>query len=198
MVADISFYQAQRVERQWLKGGGSVSEAQLAQVGEELDQALALAGPHPDYLQAKARLVSWQILSGYISAESIDAGMTTARENLAMRPYWPNGWAEFALLKVLSGQVDSEFWQAFNHAQQLGPWEASVFTNLLNAGLGAWPALSWQQRTDVMGLLARAIHFDNNTARAAMAVVDAHGMNYAVCLVMKDSLPAVLVRTCRQ
>ena len=80
---------------------------------------------------------------------------TRLREAIRQRPTSPFLWANLALAKLYLDQVDSEFFLALRHADDLGPWEPATQQGVLFAGLAAWDKLSADQRQSMERVVQR-------------------------------------------
>ena len=89
------------------------------------------------------------------------------RQALALRPAWPDAWADVALLKVTQEDIDAEFALALERALALGPWQASVQASIAGGGLAVWDQLPATLQTDVEHTVARGLA---NGSRLMLAV----------------------------
>jgi len=197
MMANIFFHQAERVERQWQRGG-PVTQARLQSAQSWLARGLFYSPGQPDYSQLQGRLYSWAFIGGLPIDEAGQAlALQGYRDSLAARPYWPYAWAQLALLKAQLQQFDEEFDHAFSRAQAYGYWEPKVIENLLNASLLHWSQLSWPQRKQASDLFARSVSFSPVMWRA-MNIAEVSGMRRALCFSLdKSKLHKGIVKRCR-
>ena len=89
------------------------------------------------------------------------------RRSLALRPAWPDAWANVALLKVTQQDIDAEFAFALQRALALGPWETRVQASLAGGGLAVWDKLPATLQTEVEHSVARGL---SNHSRLMLAV----------------------------
>ena len=89
------------------------------------------------------------------------------RQSLALRPAWPDAWADVALLKVTQQNIDAEFAFALQRALALGPWETRVQASIAGGGLAVWDKLPATLQTDVEHSVARGL---SNHSRLMLAV----------------------------
>jgi len=78
---------------------------------------------------------------------------TRLRHALRERPTSPFLWANLALAKLYLDEVDDEFFNAFRHADEFGPWEPAIQQMTVFAGLAVWGQLNPELRQ----VLARTI-----------------------------------------
>ena len=89
------------------------------------------------------------------------------RQSLALRPAWPDAWADVALLKVTQENIDAEFAFALQRALALGPWETRVQASIAGGALSVWDKLPMTIQTDVERAVARGL---SNGSRLMLAV----------------------------
>ncbi|GAB3108694.1 hypothetical protein G8770_23475 [Aestuariicella hydrocarbonica] len=187
MWGDLNGYQAKRLELRWGRLDAPLTLAQWHSARSYLETALAFSPGHPDYLQSMGRLYSWRFFVADAEPAVSDTGLAFYQQAIAERPYWPYAWSELALLKSQAGQFDEAFWQAMTVSQQYGPWDRRSVMSALNAGLGAWPQLSWSQRGDVQALFEKALSFSVKFSRQAFAMAEQRGMEAAFCVSLQSN-----------
>jgi len=196
-VLQIFAYQVNRYERSWL-ASGSVSDL------EEWNQARywatlssKLNDSHPDYLETMGRLYYWRF---FVSSDPINSleeqnaflnqGLVQFRQAIAKRPTWPQTWARLLKLKSIVGNVDEEYWYAWDNAQSLGRWEIFVQEELLASGLQHWDNFNLEQQGKVMSVLID-MSSKAYSEPTASAIVTGYGKSTQVCsrLSSKQILP---------
>jgi hypothetical protein len=203
MLANIYAHQFDRQENRWKKSLKSVDVDNWNKAYSSLSTAIKMDPYNPDYLEMMGRLYSWKYWinsSNDIDLKSLGLSgeaLQRVSQSLVQRPYWSYGWSQKAYLKFLMGEVDSEFWQAYENALASGRWEKEVFYNLMNAGAGAWSSLSWTQRDVVVSVFQRAIIFDKKIAFRVLSILKSHKMKAPFCYSLKSlAVPAYIVRAC--
>jgi len=76
--------------------------------------------------------------------------MAYFREVNRLRPAWPYGWMNLALIKFMLGERDEEFKAALQQLLRLGPWEKNTLPALIPLAVYAWPALTAAQRQPLL------------------------------------------------
>ncbi len=77
------------------------------------------------------------------------------RAGLRQKPTSPFLWANLALSKLFLDEVDTEFFKALKHADELGPWEPATQQIVLFAGLAAWERLDPGLKNSMVRVLER-------------------------------------------
>ena len=88
------------------------------------------------------------------------------RRSLALRPAWPDAWADIALLKVTQEHIDAEFAFALQRALALGPWQTRVQASIAGGGLAVWDKLPATLQTDIEHSLARGLSSSSRLMRS--------------------------------
>ncbi|MCE2570630.1 VpsP family polysaccharide biosynthesis protein [Motilimonas eburnea] len=127
-----------------------IDEHGLKSVLNAAKQANALHPDHPHYLVLEAKVYQWLYLTSAKQpkverlqhAEPLLSSLTLLEQAVALRPHWPNTYADLVQTKLWLNQIDDEFALAFALADQYGPMTAEVHLVLSQAGLLAWRELS--------------------------------------------------------
>ena len=102
-----------------------------------------------------------ELHSGEASASEASTDLDTAlgfyRQSLALRPAWPQAWADVALLKITQEHIDAEFALALQRALTLGPRESSIQAGIAGGGLTVWDQLPAQLQTDIEHAVQRGL-----------------------------------------
>jgi tetratricopeptide (TPR) repeat protein len=107
------------------------------------------------------------------------------RQSTLLRPVWPYAWSKLAAVKYRLGQIDDEFYQAFHHAERLGPWEPIIQRQLIEIGLLNWLVLSMSERNFVLNIIAKGLE---KQPREVLHIANNHGLLDIVCLLNKKKL----------
>jgi hypothetical protein len=77
------------------------------------------------------------------------------REALRQRPTSPYLWANLALAKLYTDEIDASFFTAIRHADELGPWEPNTQQAVLFLWLAVWDKLDAGSRHSVAQVVER-------------------------------------------
>lgn len=159
-LADIFAYQALRYERSW---SARDTVATLAEWDEAKSWALLAKqfnSHNPDYSEMLGRLYYWRFLvedqpvsSLAEQNEYLDQGLSYLRSAIEKRPTWPETWAYLIRLKSVAGNLDDEYWYAWDKSYQLGRWETYVQEKLLESGLQHWENFTVVQQNKMLSVL---------------------------------------------
>ena len=132
--------------------------AEINRVAGYLGDSLAYFPANPWALEALGRLDLARMRVSKVPQEALAFAQDARkqfRDALRMRPTSPFLWANLALSKLYLDELDSEFFAALRHANELGPWEPSTQQVVLFAALAAWHRLDTGQRESVVRQAAR-------------------------------------------
>jgi len=182
MFANVFAHQAERIERQWLRGV-IPTKASVDHAYDWIIKARLYAPGEPYYAQVHGALFIWAVDAGInVGVARQEEALSALRASWSSRPQWPYTMAQLALLKAQLGQFDDEYWQALQAAEQYGQWEPIVIKNLLLATLMYWPELSVEQRVFAFAVFERAIRY-RKTEKGALAVAAKAGLLKGLCSV---------------
>lgn len=97
---------------------------------------------------------------GEQTAAAFEVAVNHYRRAVALRPAWPYGWADLAMVKLEQGRFDGELALAMERATTLGPWEPGVQLSIASRGLNAWDELPDNLRGIVRLTVERGIERD--------------------------------------
>jgi len=187
-LSDIFAGQTLRYERSWLKNDHSVDEIdEWNKAKYWATLASSLNASNPDHYEMLGRLYFWRFLvedSPVTSPEEwgqyLNQGLLNFRSAIERRPTWPETWARLLRLKSITGNLDEEFWYAWDKSQQLGRWETFIQEKLLESGLQHWGVLTNNQQNKVLSVLSDMISKPYSQL-TAFALVDIHERFSEIC-----------------
>ncbi len=129
----------------------TIENDKLEQVLVAAKQANSFHPNHPHYLILEAKVHQWQFLNIHDSDSesgftSLSTSLDLLNEAAALRPHWPNTYADIVQVKRWLDQIDQEFNTAFELADRYGSMTAEVHLVLSQTGLQVWSNLSTSLR----------------------------------------------------
>jgi len=186
-LADVFANQVNRHERLWLVNGFVSDIDEWNQVKGWATLSSKLNNSHPDYFETLGRLYYWRffvegspINSLEEQNEYLHEGLTQFRSAIEKRPTWPQTWARLVKLKSITGNLDEEYWYAWDKSQELGQWETFVQEELLESGLQHWEDFTPEQRSKVISVLVDMLSKPYSEF-TAVTLVEAYEMLAEVC-----------------
>lgn len=184
--ANKAHLQVIRVENtlnQWYKAGNAPSTEAMNSALRAIDRAIALHTDNPYQLTLKARLLEWR---GYSAGEgdAASADFRTAlvlhRQAAALRPLWPDTWAEMVGLKLQLNELDEELEFFLQQADKLGPYTAPVHTAVVRASFAKLERYPFQQLPLLQKHLLRGLS-DPRTKGQLLNLVRQYGQEATTC-----------------
>lgn len=105
-----------------------------------LEKAISLNPKQAEYFSSKA--VLYELKATSADDEIRNQAIAAYRQSIALRPAWPDTWAQLALQKAMLGQEDPELKMALIRALELGLNEDRIQTWALQVILISWPLFS--------------------------------------------------------
>lgn len=152
---------------QWRDGQGPVYSLPLwQQTRNELQAALALTPDNAQLFDDLGFLDAWRAYGlGTPIADDPDHALQQSllsdaianfRQATVLRPTFPYTWTYLALAKHLTGEHDTEFWQAFDKALHYGHTETGVYQALGQIAFANWNTLGAERQRSVTAMVSNA------------------------------------------
>ncbi|MCK7598392.1 VpsP family polysaccharide biosynthesis protein [Microbulbifer sp. CAU 1566] len=165
----------------WYKLGKVPSAASMESAMAAIERANELHPDNPYQLTLQARLLEWRAYNaGEVVAEDYRAALALYQQAAALRPLWPDSWAEMAQIKVRLGEFDADMDRYLVRASELGPYTPAVHLAVVQAGLPRLPALVGNQRTLLQTHLIRGFQ-DPRSKKQTLTLVEQYGQQPLVC-----------------
>ena len=87
----------------------------------------------------------------------LDTALGFYRQALALRPAWPQAWADVAQLKITQEHIDAEFAFAAQRALILGPRESRIQAGIAGGSLSVWDQLPAELQADIEHTIQRGL-----------------------------------------
>lgn len=136
----LAHLQVIRVEnslQQWNDAGQVSSSQAMIDALDAIERAIHLHTDNPYQLTLKAGLLEWRGFSlreGDAAQADFRQALNLQRRAAALRPLWPETWAEMAGLKLRLNQLDKELDFFLAQADKTGPYTPLVHTTMTRAG----------------------------------------------------------------
>lgn len=180
----LAHLQVLRVENQldyWYKRGAVPSAASLVSAFDAIEQANRLHPDNPYQLTLQARLLEWRgYNNGDVIPQDYRAALALHQRAAALRPLWPDTWAEMAQLKVRLNEFDSVLDGYLNRAHELGPYTPAVHVAIAQANLPRLPSLAAEQRALLQAHVLRGVQ-DHRTRAQVISLVELYGWQKQAC-----------------
>ncbi|WP_158681672.1 VpsP family polysaccharide biosynthesis protein [Microbulbifer pacificus] len=180
----LAHLQVLRVENQlayWYKRGEVASSASMVSALKAIEQANRLHPDNPYQLTLQARLLEWRAYNGgNIVPQDYRDALRLHQRAAALRPLWPDSWADMAQLKIRLGEFDGDLDHYLTRADQLGPYTPAVHLAIAQANLPRLPTLSGGQQELLKTHLIRGVQ-DHRTKNQVIGLVEQYNRQPQVC-----------------
>ncbi len=171
-MAYVAQYRLHATIDRWQAASVTVPLAQWQVMESFALQALSHDQGNPDLLNAVGRLYDYR--AGRLAQDVNNArewrirAAGYYRQVPRLRPAWPYGWLNLAMIKAASGEPDREFRSALSHLLSLGSWEANTLPALVQLALYGWPYMGRSERAPFLDYFRRAQQSRADDVRAAL------------------------------
>lgn len=180
-LANLQVIHVENQLKYWYKLGKVASPASMDSALSAIERARALHPDNPYQLTLHARLLEWRAFSGGSSAtEDYQTALSLHQQAAALRPLWPDSWAEMAQLKIRLFEFDQDLDNYLERAASLGPYTPAVHIAIVQAGLPRLPALHDERREMLKIHMTRGIK-DPRSRDAVLTQVSMYRLEREVC-----------------
>ena len=149
---------------QWRVNRGPVQTTELwLRARDELQAALQITPDNPQlhddlgYLHAsRAQAMGWPKYGSEqetLRQNLLTEAISRYRAATVLRPTFPYSWAYLALTKQLKGEINAEFWVAFDKALRYGRTEAGLQPTLVQMAFAQGKTLSPERQSLVFSMI---------------------------------------------
>jgi len=129
-------------------------------------------GDDVDILNAAGRLYAYRSTRMAVTKEDRHLYARKAVQSYKavtrLRPAWPYGWLNLALIKAHEGEMGAIFKHALMQLVKRGPWERNTLPVIVNLSLLAWPYLNQDERIPLLNYLTEAQEKRSGDVRRAV------------------------------
>ncbi|MEE9551633.1 MAG: hypothetical protein V3V89_01185 [Gammaproteobacteria bacterium] len=183
-IASVFAYPAKKQLSEWQESQKLLNQNQWGDIQADLNKALVKDPANPEILRNLG--LSDEGGSNYYpvgdnsAIEARQFAYQYYQDALTGRPTWPYHWADLALVKYRLGELDTEFYMAFEHAIRLGPWEPWIQHIIADIGMHNWNNFSPEVQVSVMKTIRNGLrHIDG--AKTMLGLVTRYNMLEQVC-----------------
>ena len=191
-LADIYAHKSYRTLKTWQLAPYVMEDAKWDKIKNNLQHALVYDPGNPELMMATGLAYEGRYAEKAVQLPEAKADRGEAlayyRQSVALRPGWPYGWIDLALVKYRLGELDQEFYDALNTADELGPWEPGVQRVIIDIGLHGWNHIDDATHTLVLNTIKKAvIHSDKKHVDTILGILKKYRVLYYACSVKDDS-----------
>ena len=186
-MASAWYFKASNYVDLWIKNERLFTEHSWQDATAAIDKAIELHPTHPHYLLVKAKINEWGWYGGLMTSQQLEQTENYYRQAIAMRPTWPNAYADYAYyLGVTQFRVTEAFAQLAN-ARQYGPFQPESSLRQLSVGFANWAHLNPAQKTQTLKALKTAATTDRWIFNQALELANNAGLRRLACNYLQAS-----------
>lgn len=199
-IADFNADPSYRTLKAWQLSPFEMSNNEWDEIQKQLERARELDPDNPELLMATGLAHEGRFAHAAVSLpeakEDREEALVYYRQSVKLRPTWPYGWIDLALVKYRLGELDQEFYHAIAVSQELGPWEPGVQKIIIEIGLHGWNEINDEMQTRVLDTIKQAvIHSDKKHVNRILGLLKEYRIFYYACLSVGEDV--YLKRVCK-
>lgn len=184
-MASAYFFQVQHLLTQWDNNPEQFTEQGFQQADLLMQHTLDLEPDHPHYLLTMAKIQEWGWFKGFKPASSMDGVEAYYQQAIALRPQWPNAYADYAwYLSTVQFRLTDALAQ-LALADQYGRYTPAVLHRSLAVYFSQWQHLSVVQKAQAYQVLARSIALNQRYYRPIRDLVTQYRMQRLGCIFLR-------------
>ena len=184
-MASAYFFQVQHLLTKWDTNSDQFTEQGYQQADLLMQRTLALEPDHPHYLLTMAKIQEWGWFKGFKPASSMDGVEAYYQQAIALRPQWPNAYADYAwYLSTVQFRLTDALAQ-LALADNYGRYTPAVLHRSLAVYFSQWQHLSVVQKAQAYQVLARSIALNQRYYRPIHDLVVQYRMQRLGCIFLR-------------
>lgn len=190
-IADAYAHQSYRTLKAWQLSPFEMSTKEWDGIRNNIERAHELDPGNPELLMALGLAHEGRFAHYAVQLPEAEQDRKKAlvyyRQSVKLRPSWPYGWIDLALVKYRLGELDREFYDALAISTELGPWEPGVQKVIIEIGLHGWNEINDDAHTLVLDTIKKAVvHSDKKHVSSIIKQLKQYNILYYACLSVGD------------
>jgi len=190
-IADIHAHQSYRTLKAWQLSPFDMSDNEWDEIQHNLERAREFDPENPELLMASGLAYEGRFAYDAVqypqAREDREKALAYYRQSVKLRPSWPYGWIDLALVKYRLGELNQEFYDALAISAELGPWEPGVQRVIIDIGLHGWDHINDDAHTLVIDTIKKAvIHSNRQHVNSIISLLKKYNTLYYACLSADD------------
>jgi len=185
-LADIYARPVLNAARDWKKNELVPTQEDWSRYQSSLDKALQHDPTNSEFYRTLGQVIEGPYRKYQLGdKEALEARTTAAeyyRESIKLRPTWPYGYVDLALVKFRLLQIDDEFYDAMFASMEYGPWEPDIQRVVSEIGMVLWNILEDREREFILNIARQSFMHANKThVRSMQRIVGQRHFLSRVC-----------------
>jgi len=185
-LADIYARPVMNVLREWKLGNRQLREDDWTRYRENVTTALSLDPTNPDIHQLFGKVTEGPYQKvGLGKKEAACPRQMVAehyRRSIELRPTWPYGYIDLALVKYRLLEIDDEFYNAMHASLEYGPWGPDIQRVVSEIGMVLWNIMDNQEREFILEVTRKSFrHANQSHVRTMKKIIENRKFVARVC-----------------
>ncbi|MFC4656777.1 hypothetical protein ACFO3I_17285 [Rheinheimera marina] len=190
-MASAWYFKASNYVDLWIKNEKLFTEHSWQDATTAIDKAIELHPTHPHYLLVKAKINEWGWYGGLMTSQQLEQTENYYRQAIAMRPTWPNAYADYAYYLGVTQFRISESFEILEKARKFGPYMQETSLRTTSIGFSRWIYLNTQQKLQTLHALSLSVANSHSYAKA-LDIVKVTGKSKLACTYLKASNDSII------
>ncbi|WP_337878936.1 hypothetical protein [Rheinheimera sp.] len=181
-LASAWYFKANHYLDLWVKNEQLFTEPSWQEASTAIDKAVQLHPTHPHYLLIKAKINEWGWYGGLMTSKQLEQTESYYRQAIALRPTWPNAYADYAYYLGVTQYRVTEALQQLDQAWKLGPFATETHLRQLAVGFRHWNKLAIEQKAKTLSALKLAVSGNYSGSQQALQITRNTGLEKLACI----------------
>ena len=169
----------------WFKADKLTDEVEYEAAITAVNKAISYNSGHPNYTQAKGRIMLWGIYAGFENkTEALLKTKTLFETSVSYREAWPEPWVDLANTNYQLEGLTPDTQHYLNKALLYGPYNQEVTLTTLTLLMASWSSLTIEQTILFYQQLDIALP-QHRLASKVFKLSSDYGLNSLLCIQVK-------------
>lgn len=184
-LASAYYFKANYYLELWQRKPETLEQHSWQEAADAITSAVKYHSDHPHYLLTQAKINEWGWFKGFQTAEQIAGNEQLYQQAIALRPSWPNAYADYAyFLGIVNFRV-SEALAQLDKAWLYGPYTPEVFHRTLLISAHRWALLTGTQKAQSFKALQLMVEHSYKTYQQALVIGRSYKLQRPFCIYLQ-------------
>ncbi len=184
-MASAYYFKAEHYLMLWQRKPATLDQQNWQDAADAIAQAVQRHPTHPHYLLTQAKINEWGWYKGFKTAEQISENEQLYQSAIALRPTWPNAYADYAYFLAMVNFRITEAFDALKLANQYGPFIPETFARTFTIATHHWPVLNAVQKAEGLYALEKMVKNSYTTYQQAVTTTKQYKLERTFCLYLR-------------
>jgi hypothetical protein len=169
----------------WQRKPATLEQHNWQEAADAIARAVKYHSDHPHYLLTQAKINEWGWYKGFQTAEQIAINDQLYQQAIALRPSWPNAYADYAyFLGIVNFRVSDALAQ-LDKAWLYGPYTTEVFHRTLLISASRWALLNGPQKAQSFKALEQMVKNSYGSYKQALQISRGYKLQRPFCIYLQ-------------